>query len=86
MIGFSIEYTPIYSTRIRTIKQTLSTGKMPRALAYNQGENLIETRYYGENLKGVVARLGNIEKTYTYHLAFLSDIPKLPSRFLRLSL
>lgn len=80
-IGFSIEYTPIYSTRIRTIKQTLSTGKMPRALAYNQGENLIETRYYGENLKGVVARLGNIEKTYTYHLAFLSDIPKVGTLF-----
>ena len=81
MIGFSIEYTPIYSTRIRTIKQTLSTGKIPRALAYNQGENLIETRYYGENLKGVVARLGNIEKTYTYHLAFLSDIPKVGTLF-----
>lgn len=80
-IGFSIEYTPIYSTRIRTIKQTISTGKTPRALAYNQGENLIETRYYGENLKGVVARLGNIEKTYTYHLAFLSDIPKVGTLF-----
>lgn len=76
-IAFQITYTPIYSTRIRTIKQTLTTGKLPRAIAYNQGENLIETRYYGENLKGVVARLGNIEKTYTYNLPYLSDIPKV---------
>ena len=76
-IGFQIQYTPIYSARIRTIKPTLTSGREPRTIAYNQGENLIETRYYGENLKGVVARLGNIEKTYTYHLAYLSDIPKV---------
>lgn len=80
-IGFNIVYTPIYSTRIRTIKQTLTTGKLPRAIAYNQGANLIETRYYGENLKGVVARLGNVEKTYTYHLAYLSEIPKVGTLF-----
>lgn len=76
-IGFQIQYTPIYSARIRTIKPTLTSGRYPRTIAYNQGENLIETRYYGENLKGVVARLGNIEKTYTYHLAYLSDVPKV---------
>lgn len=76
-IGFQIQYTPIYSARIRTIKPTLTSGREHRTIAYNQGENIIETRYYGENLKGVVARLGNIEKTYTYHLAYLSDIPKV---------
>lgn len=80
-IGFQIQYTPIYSTRIKTIKPTITSSKTPRTIAYNQGENLIETRYYGENLKGVIARLGNIEKTYTYHLAFLSDIPKVGTLF-----
>ena len=81
VIGFVIKYTPIYSTRIRTIKQTISSGKQPRTISYNQGENVIETRYYGENLKGVVARLGNVEKTYTYHLVYLSDIPKVGTLF-----
>lgn len=76
-IHFVIEYVPIYSTRIRSIKPTLRTGVTPRTIAYNQGSNLIETKYYGENLKGVVARLGNIEKTYTYNLCYLSDIPKV---------
>lgn len=76
-LNFVIEYVPIYSTRIRSIKPTLRTGVTPRTIAYNQDSNLIETKYYGENLKGVVARLGNIEKTYTYNLCYLSDIPKV---------
>lgn len=74
-LQFQIEYLPLYSARVKTSKQTV-IGGLPRALAYNQGANIIENTYYGENLKGVVERLGNVEKTYTYHLAFLSDIPK----------
>lgn len=75
-IGFNITYTPVYSTRIRTVKQT-AVGAIPRTINYNQGANMIETRYYGENLKGVVARLGNIEKTLTFYLAHLTEIPKV---------
>jgi hypothetical protein len=79
-MSFRVTYLPIYSERIRTNKQTIVSG-IPRTLAYNQGANLIETRYYGENLKGVIARLGNVEKTYTYNVAFLSDIPKVGTLF-----
>lgn len=46
------------------------------ALIYNQQSNVIESRYYGENLKGVIARIGNVEKSITYNLARLADIPK----------
>lgn len=73
-LGFEITYLPIFKTRIRTTKQQIRTG-LPRTLAYNQSANMIETRYYGANLKGVVERLGNLEKTYTYIVPFLSDIP-----------
>lgn len=75
-IGFNITYTPVYSTRIRTVKQT-AVGAIPRTINYNQGANMIETRYYGEKLKGVVARLGNVEKTLTFYLAHLTEIPKV---------
>lgn len=77
---FRITYKPFYSTRVRTHKQVVMDG-VPSTLAYNQGANAIETRYYGENLKGVVARLGNVEKTYTYELAFLSQIPQVGRKF-----
>lgn len=73
-LGFEITYLPIFKTRIKTTKQQIRKG-LPRTLAYNQSANMIETRYYGANLKGVVERLGNLEKTYTYIVPFLSDIP-----------
>lgn len=75
-LAFQVSYLPIQSERIKTAKQTV-IGGLPRELAYNQTANAIETRYYGENLKGAVARLGNVEKTYTYHLAFMWQIPKV---------
>ncbi len=75
-LAFQVSYLPIQSARIKTTKQTV-IGGLPRELAYNQTANAIETRYYGENLKGAVARLGNVEKTYTYHLAFMWQIPKV---------
>ena len=79
-IRFRISYIPTYTARVRTNK-SLVIGGSPRTLAYNQGANSVETQYYGENLKGVVARLGNVEKTLTYKLTWLTDIPKAGQLF-----
>lgn len=79
-IRFRISYIPTYTARVRTNKSLVIDGK-PRTLAYNQGANSVETQYYGENLKGVVARLGNVEKTLTYKLTWLTDIPKAGQLF-----
>ena len=79
-IKFRISYIPTYTARVRTNKSLIINGK-PRTLAYNQGANSVETQYYGENLKGVVARLGNIERTLTYKLTWLTDIPKAGQLF-----
>lgn len=79
-LGFRIEYKPIYSERVITSKQCVVSG-LPRTLAYNQSANLIEARHYGEHLKGIVARLGNVEKTLTYLLGWISDIPKVGTLF-----
>lgn len=80
LLQFQVNYIPIYSDRILTPK-ALSIGGLPRTLAYNQGENGIEARYFGEHLKGVSARLGNVEKSETYLLAWLSDIPKIGTKY-----
>lgn len=76
LLSFQIAYAPIFRARIPTPKAIRLDTKYPRNLVYNQGANQIETRYYGENLKGVSARLGNIDKTVTYKVGYLSDIPK----------
>ena len=80
-LAFRVTYTPFYNSRVGQTK--LNYGDYPYAatLIYNQQSNIIESRYYGENLKGAIARLGNVEKSITYNLSRLSDIPKAGQMF-----
>ena len=74
---FRVEYTPVYSARIGHSKQYIGDWlKYPRSLNYSQGANMVETEYYGENIKGAVERLGNIELVYTFTCFNLETIPK----------
>lgn len=85
LICFQVSYVPIYSVRFSHGKQeyynkeylfTTDRGYL-FSKVYNQSENLIETRYYGENVKGVAQRLGQVEQVRTYYLNKLSMIPKI---------
>lgn len=74
---FELVYTPIYSARVNHGKQYLGDLlKNPRTIAHNQSANQVETQYYGENIKGLAERLGNIEKSYTFHAMNIETIPK----------
>lgn len=73
---FELVYTPIYSARVNHGKQYLGDLlKNPRTIAHNQSANQVETQYYGENIKGLAERLGNIEKSYTFHAMNIETIP-----------
>lgn len=75
---FELVYTPIYSGRISHGKSyTGDMLKKPFALMYNQSANVVETRYYGEHLKGVAERLGNVEKTVSIMIRNADNIPKI---------
>lgn len=76
LLAFRVIYTPFYNSRVGQTKVNYQDYPRAAALIYNQQANVIESRYYGENLKGVIARLGNVDKSITYNLARLSDIPK----------
>ena len=76
LLAFRVTYTPFYNSRVGQTKVNYQDYPRAAALIYNQQANVIESRYYGENLKGVIARLGNVDKSITYNLARLSDIPK----------
>lgn len=73
---FRVTYTPIYNTRLSQTKPYYKDVRRPASLFFNQTANLIETKYYGENMKGAVARLGNVEKSISYMLFNVSSIPK----------
>ena len=73
-VCFNITYRPIYPTFIGHGK---TYSNVPRCvLPYNQSENIIEARYYGENMKGASARMGNAEQISTFLVPSLEDVPK----------
>ena len=76
-LAFKITYVPIYDTKFSHSKQTVKLGKKPFSRVYNQSENVIESRFYGENVKGTAQRMGNIEQTRTYILDSIDDIPEI---------
>jgi hypothetical protein len=80
-MAFRVTYTPIYNARIGQTKSYIGDFLRPAALIYNQSDNLIETKYYGENLKGAIARIGTVEKSLTYNLTRLSHIPAAGQMF-----
>lgn len=80
-MAFRITYTPFYNVRVAQTKPNYKDFPHPAALIYNQASNVIESRYYGENLKGAIARLGNIEKSLTYLLYGIEQIPKAGQMF-----
>lgn len=79
-ITFRVEYQAFHNERIITAKGLITGGK-PRTLVYNQSANGIETKSFGEHLKGLSAKIGNVEKTETYILSYLSDIPKAGMKY-----
>lgn len=80
-LAFRVTYTPFYNSRVAQSRVHYKESPRASALIYNQQSNIVETHYYGENLKGAVARMGNIEKTATYLLSNVHTIPKAGQKF-----
>ena len=79
---FRVTYVPIYSTRVQQCKQTLQDFlPLPRTVNYTQSDNSVETQYFGENIKGAIARMGNAEKNITMDFRKLTNIPKAGQLF-----
>lgn len=74
-LAFRVTYVPYFNVRLTQSKPYIREFKEPAALIYNQSANVIESRAYGENLKGAVARLGNPERSITYWLTSFGQIP-----------
>ena len=76
-LAFRVTYEPIYSATAQQNKSYVGDIDKPASLVYNQGQNLVESHYYGENMKGAIARLGNVDKVLTYVKHGLVDAPKV---------
>lgn len=65
-LNFQIVYYPIVTARVGQAKPNLLNYDRKITSIYNQSANMIDSTAYGENLKGAVMRLGNIDMKRTY--------------------
>lgn len=65
-LAFRITYEPIYSATAQQSKSYIGDLDKPATMVYNQAQNMVESHYFGENMKGAIARLGNVDKVLTY--------------------
>lgn len=80
-LQYRIKYKPLINARLKQRKSYIGATNKKSILAYNQSANKVDTDYYGENLKGMVERLGNIEKAYTYVVSKESETPQVGQIF-----
>lgn len=76
---FKVKYIPRIKSRISQCKQYVEDLQIKSQIAYNQNSTLIDSQAYGESMKGLVARLGNIEIVRTYIFEKEEEIPRIGS-------
>lgn len=77
-LAFKVTYVPIATARVEAVKPVLTDGgETSNALVYNQGANVAETSFYGEKMRGAIARLGQDVEQRTYDIKTYSQIPKV---------
>lgn len=76
-LNFQIIYYPSVTARIKQSKDYLNDFDNELTSIYNQSANKVDSRAYGENLKGAIARLGNIEKFITFNIKPPKTLPEV---------
>lgn len=76
-LQFRLTYYPSTTARVKQSRTDINNYSMELTSIYNQNANKVDSRAYGENLKGAIARLGNIEKFITYELSSPDDLPNV---------
>lgn len=79
-MAFRITYMPIISARVKQ-RKPYKTHPFDNTLFYQQGANTIESDYYGEHLKGQIAKIGNQVEVFTCRFRLLTDLPKIGQRW-----
>nr|DAI57266.1 MAG TPA: hypothetical protein [Caudoviricetes sp.] len=75
-LAFKVTYVPIVTARVEAIKP-YDTNETNNTLVYNQGANVAETSFYGEKMRGAIARLGQAVEQRTYDIKTWNGLPKV---------
>lgn len=71
------EYTSTTDTRIEVQKIDLSDYSTPSVQQINQASNLVNIKAYGDNMSGLLQRMGNAEKICTKLFKYYENCPKI---------
>ena len=81
-LQYRLVYTPSTNTKVTQFKANKDDIQdKPLYIAYNQSASKVSSNAYGENLKGTISKLGNVEKTKMYILPTFDLIPKCGTLF-----
>lgn len=80
-IQYRITYIPNTTSRVTQSKVYKDNITKSISIAYNQSASKISSNAYGENLKGQILKLGNIEKQKMYVLPSIDLIPECGKKF-----
>lgn len=80
-LQYRLTYIPSTNAYVTQSKAYTEDIKEEISLAYNQSASKVASNAYGENLKGTVAKFGNVEKTKTYILPSVDLVPKVGRLF-----
>lgn len=75
-LAYRITYIPAITSRVKQFKP-YNNFPLHNSLLFNQSANTVETEFYGEHLKGTIARIGNETIKETYYFRLPTDIPKV---------
>ena len=73
-LNFQLIYYPSTTARVKQSKSNITDYDKELTSIFNQSANKVDSRAYGENLKGTIARLGNIEKFITFTTKNVNDL------------
>ena len=79
--AYRVNYTPIVEARVRQYKPYRDSHPRKNILYYNQAANVVESSYYGHNMKYYLARIGNDLYIATYKFKKWTSLPKIGQVF-----
>lgn len=80
-LQYRLTYIPTTSARVTQSKAYKEDIKKSISIAYNQSASKLSSRAYGENLKGAIAKMGNVEKLKMYIFPTIDLVPKCGQLF-----
>lgn len=73
---FTVTYIPIVEARVVQKKAYKGDFDLNCSVIYNQQSNTVESNYYGENVKGILAMLGNEVTFMRYKVFDFNNLPR----------